>query len=82
MTVLLPPGNAPCTLHVGSATISLTAHYDWDFGDSTAKFNHLTGFNAAHVYDQPGKYTVTLTVTEPPAAQQVHAGAPGEREAH
>jgi PKD repeat protein len=70
MSVLLPPGTAPCTLHVASGAISLTAHYDWDFGDPAGKFNHLTGFNAAHIYDQPGKYTITLTVTEPVAAPQ------------
>jgi PKD repeat protein len=39
--------------------------YDWDFGDAAGKWNTLTGFNAAHVYDKPGSYTITLTVTDP-----------------
>jgi hypothetical protein len=32
----------------------------WDFGDGSADF---AGFNAAHIYETPGTYTVTLTVT-------------------
>ncbi|MBS3777785.1 MAG: PKD domain-containing protein, partial [Candidatus Thermoplasmatota archaeon] len=32
--------------------------YEWDFGDGTG-----TGVNPTHVYDTPGTYTVTLTVT-------------------
>ncbi len=39
--------------------------YDWDFGDEAGKWNTLTGFNAAHVYDKPGVYTISLTVTDP-----------------
>lgn len=39
--------------------------YDWNFGDPTGRWNALTGFNAAHVYDKPGAYTITLTVTDP-----------------
>ncbi|MBC7785677.1 MAG: PKD domain-containing protein [Burkholderiales bacterium] len=38
------------------------SQYLWDFGDSDSRFNKLKGFNVAHVYDQPGKYSVTLTV--------------------
>ena len=34
--------------------------YEWDFGDGSPGFS---GFNAAHVYETPGTYTVTLTVT-------------------
>ena len=43
----------------------LTARYQWDFGDTNpaARFDQLPGFNAAHVYDLPGTYTITLTVT-------------------
>jgi hypothetical protein len=42
-----------------------TASYRWDFGDtsSTSAYNVLPGFNAAHVYDTPGNYTLTLRVT-------------------
>ncbi|GEM_PF-6936215 len=34
--------------------------YEWDFGDGSDKFH---GFNAAHVYEIPGVYTVSLKVT-------------------
>jgi PKD repeat protein len=74
--ILLPPGTAPCPLHVNGLTIlpaagtPLTAHYDWDFGDPQSKYNHLNGFNAAHIYDQPGRFTVKLTVTDQAGAIQ------------
>jgi len=41
----------------------LTTDYQWDFGDPSGRFNTLTSWNAAHTYDQPGSYTVTLTLT-------------------
>ncbi|MEM8873741.1 MAG: PKD domain-containing protein [Planctomycetota bacterium] len=47
------------TLRAGTP---LTARYEWDFGDSNGKYNNLVGFNAAHVYDRVGTYTLTLTV--------------------
>src|SRR5690606_20531296 len=34
--------------------------YEWDFGDGNAD----TGESVTHVYDKPGDYTVTLTVTD------------------
>ncbi len=34
--------------------------YEWNFGDGSETFQ---GFNAAHVYEQPGTYNATLTVT-------------------
>lgn len=46
-----------------NAGTAISAKYDWDFGDPSSRFNDLTGFNASHVYDQPGTYTITLTVT-------------------
>ena len=42
---------------------ALAARYEWDFGDPSGRYNKLTGFNAAHVYDKAGVYTITLTVT-------------------
>lgn len=33
--------------------------YEWDFGDGTGS----TSPNPGHLYEQPGRYTVTLTVT-------------------
>ncbi|MBI4559702.1 MAG: PKD domain-containing protein [Candidatus Hydrogenedentes bacterium] len=35
--------------------------YTWDFGDGSPAFH---GFNTAHVFENPGIYTVTLTVTD------------------
>lgn len=42
----------------------LTTQYHWDFGDPGSAYNDLTGWNAGHVYDNPGTYTVTLTMTD------------------
>ncbi|MEA2709748.1 MAG: hypothetical protein QOF78_2349 [Phycisphaerales bacterium] len=41
----------------------LGAKFDWNFGDVGSKHNTLTGFNAAHMYDKAGTYTITLKVT-------------------
>jgi PKD repeat protein len=53
--------------------------YSWDFGDSSAgtwttngkSRNTATGYTAAHVFQAPGTYTVTLTVTDG-ATSDVH----------
>ncbi|HEY2587202.1 MAG TPA: DUF4082 domain-containing protein [Tepidisphaeraceae bacterium] len=42
---------------------SNTATYTWNFGDPSSKYNTLTGWNAGHIYDNPGTYTITLTIT-------------------
>jgi PKD repeat protein len=69
-SVMLSPGEVPCVVHVNGLNVApaagtpITALYDWDFGDPTAKFNRLPGFNAAHVYDHPGQYTITFTLTD------------------
>jgi hypothetical protein len=73
--------NAPAAVHVyaltpraagaegavaaapGASPISF--RYEWDFGDPAGRWNRLPGWNAAHVYDRPGQYTITLTVTDP-----------------
>jgi PKD repeat protein len=41
----------------------ITATYNWDFGDPNGEFNQLTGYNASHVYQNAGTYTIKLTVT-------------------
>jgi PKD repeat protein len=48
-------------LTIGS---ELTARYEWNSGDANGQYNTLVGSNAAHVYDQPGNYMITLRVTE------------------
>jgi gliding motility-associated-like protein len=35
------------------------SQFSWDFGDSSSSFQS----NPSHVYDEPGTYTVTLTIT-------------------
>lgn len=41
----------------------LTAKYSWNFGDTASTYNNLTGWNAGHIYDNPGTYLISLTVT-------------------
>ncbi|HEX8521002.1 MAG TPA: PKD domain-containing protein [Tepidisphaeraceae bacterium] len=36
---------------------------EWDFGDANSKYNKLSGFNAAHVYERPGNYTIAMKLT-------------------
>jgi hypothetical protein len=57
------PVNAQAMDSVLNAGSPITAKYEWDFGDSNGRFNKLVGYNAAHIYDQPGTYTLTLKVT-------------------
>jgi PKD repeat protein len=46
-----------------NAGTPITSNYQWNFGDSNTPYNEMTGFNAAHVYDTPGTYAISLTVT-------------------
>ena len=61
-------GMAPFTVHVNAlgsrigAGDRLSSSYEWDFGDSEGAYNTLRGWNAAHTYDKPGIYTITLGV--------------------
>jgi hypothetical protein len=48
---------------LNSGTV-LNAKFEWDFGDPNRRYNRLDGFNAAHVYEKAGVYTVTLKVTD------------------
>ena len=62
-------GTGPHTVHVHALSTTLnagsylTARWQWDFGDPGSKYNQLEGWNAAHVYNKPGTYTIKLTVT-------------------
>ncbi len=47
------------SLNVGN---EISARYEWNFGDASGKYNQLVGFNASHVYERPGTYTLTLRV--------------------
>jgi 6-phosphogluconolactonase (cycloisomerase 2 family) len=59
-----PPGEASLFDGSGStASPGLTiARYDWSFGDGSSAPNG--GATPSHTYALPGKYTVTLTVTD------------------
>jgi PKD domain/RTX calcium-binding nonapeptide repeat (4 copies) len=48
--------------YLGDGT-PITINYQWNFGDVKGEYNVLPGFNASHIYDSPGTYTITLTVT-------------------
>ena len=62
----------------------LTARYAWNFGEPGSLYNNLVGFNAGHVYDTPGDYTITLTLTNGPgnvdtAQTTIRVSTPGRR---
>jgi hypothetical protein len=57
-----PTPDHPVALPLDASPIAYS--YVWDFGDPQGRYNQLPGWNAAHVYDKPGKYTITLTVTD------------------
>ena len=62
-------GVAPHTVHVHALASALnggsylTARWQWEFGDEDGKYNTLEGWNAAHLYEKPGTYTIKLTLT-------------------
>lgn len=67
--LLSSAGMAPFAVHAHAmdsmlgAGDPLTALYEWDFGDPGGDYNALVGFNAAHVYEEPGQYTIALRIT-------------------
>lgn len=81
ITARATQGMAPFTVHVHALESGfgvgdqLSALIEWDFGDASGDYNTLVGFNAAHVYDSPGTYTVTLSITNE-AGQKATATLP------
>lgn len=65
-----PSGMAPLVVNVDglSSTLfvgdELSARFQWDFGDPAGAHNQLVGWTSAHVYDQPGSYTLSLSVSD------------------
>jgi hypothetical protein len=63
-------GMAPLTVHVSGlnsvlgAGEKINAFYEWSFGDqtSTSVHNQMEGWNAAHVYNEPGTYAIDLNL--------------------
>lgn len=60
---------APVTVHVNALDLKLpngeelTTRYEWNFGDAASRYNTLTGWNAAHTFDRPGRYVIRLSRT-------------------
>ncbi len=54
-------GDAPLTVSFDNRSWQGDQSYQWDFGDQ----NTSSEENPTHTYQQPGNYTVTLTVTGP-----------------
>lgn len=77
---ILSDGPAPCAIHLHALDVPLasgtpiTAKYEWDFGDPAGRFNTLIGWNAAHVYDKPGRYVVQLRIKTESGAEQSFRG--------
>jgi len=63
-------GMAPFAVHVhclnSTYTVGdrLSSLLQWDFGDANGIYNKLTGFNAAHLYEHAGTYTLKLSITD------------------
>ena len=52
-------------LHLSVPRLNVTPEnladtFTWNFGDPSSSYNTLPGFNAAHVYNRPGAYRVTV----------------------
>ena len=53
-------GAAPLTVHFTDTSGGSPAGWQWDFGDGS----YSTLQNPVYTYNTPGRYTVTLTVTD------------------
>ena len=79
ITALATRGQAPFAVHVHGLNSALgagdesTARFEWTFGDASGSYNALVGWNAAHIYNAPGTYTLTLKVTN--ANREVATGS-------
>ena len=71
-TATVTSGAAPLPVtFTDTSTVLAGTMWNWSFGDSTW-FNATVSCNPDHTYTMPGTYTVTLTVTNDPAAAPRH----------
>ena len=75
--VILPtPGVAPASVFVHAFSLPrdkydpMTTRCTFNFGDAGSAYDTLTGFNAGHLYDKPGDYTITLSMRHADGATQ------------
>ncbi|MCA9883740.1 MAG: PKD domain-containing protein, partial [Anaerolineae bacterium] len=54
-------GNAPLTVNVTDTTSGDPTNWTWSFGDGSGNVSGQA--SASHTYNQPGAYTITLTVS-------------------
>ena len=75
ITAISTQGTAPFAVHVHCLNSTFTVGdrmsslLEWDFGDPNGQYNQLTGFNAAHMYNDPGVYTLKLSITDQSGAK-------------
>jgi PKD repeat protein len=58
------PGNPVVFKSKSKGGSSSIGSWQWDFGDGQSAAGTRPTGNATHIYEEPGKYTVTLTVTD------------------
>ncbi len=59
-------GEAPAVVYVVTTDRSRLVDFQWDFGDAGSKYNQIPGRTAAHLYEKPGTYTITLKASDHP----------------
>jgi len=71
-TVSPASGTAPLTVQFTDTSTGDIVSWVWDFGDGV---NNVVGQNPGHTYQEPGTYTVTLSVDGPYGGDQLSKNA-------
>jgi hypothetical protein len=80
ITYIDPSGMASHAVHVSALSSqlgsgdALSTQFKWDFGEPGSQFDTLVGWNAAHLYSNPGTYTITLTLVSASGATATTSG--------